>query len=313
VPVEWPDSVDEILGGDLTAALAYVTPASGAVVVAVTPLGLRDRRRGTVTFTTSLGFGRKLERIRREPHVALAYHAREHGRAIGQQYVLVQGRAEPIMEPAQEARSVIRERSSEFLGPARRGPVWDRLLHEYYEVRVPIEVVVDRVAVWPDLRAAGEPELRGDPPPPVTLESQSPPKHGSGPRLDPVRAAKRLSRTAHVLLGFVGADGYPAIVPVAVAVAGEAGIELSAAPGLVPPGSRRAGLLGHSYKPQLVGLEAHQHTGWLECDGRRTLYAPHTERSFKAPSNKTLLLILSGLLAKRGVRKARREGNLPAS
>ena len=79
MPITWPDSVDEIIGGDLTAALAYVTPAGGAVVTAVAPVGLRDRAAGTVTFTTSLGLGRKLERIARNPRVALAYHAREHG------------------------------------------------------------------------------------------------------------------------------------------------------------------------------------------------------------------------------------------
>ena len=72
MPVSWPDTVDEILGGDLTAALAYATPAGGAVVVAVAPVGLRDRDEGTVSFTTSLGLGRKLERIRQEPRVALA-------------------------------------------------------------------------------------------------------------------------------------------------------------------------------------------------------------------------------------------------
>jgi hypothetical protein len=65
MPVSWPDDVDQILGGDLTAALAYVTPARGAVATAVAPIGLRDRVAGTVTFTTSLGFGKKLERIKR--------------------------------------------------------------------------------------------------------------------------------------------------------------------------------------------------------------------------------------------------------
>src|SRR6266571_9194157 len=84
--VHWPDEVDAILGGDLTAALAYLTPARGAVLTAVAPIGLRDREAGTVTFTTSLGFGRKLERILRQPQVALAYHAREHGFATGSQY-----------------------------------------------------------------------------------------------------------------------------------------------------------------------------------------------------------------------------------
>src|SRR3954447_8192088 len=58
----WSDGVDEIIGGDLTAALAYVTPAGGSVVTAVAPIGLRDRDAGTVGFTPSLGWGRRLER-----------------------------------------------------------------------------------------------------------------------------------------------------------------------------------------------------------------------------------------------------------
>ena len=63
----WSDAEDQIIGGDLTAALAYLTPAQGTVVTPVAPLGLRDREAGTVTFTTSLGFGRKLDRIK--PHI----------------------------------------------------------------------------------------------------------------------------------------------------------------------------------------------------------------------------------------------------
>jgi hypothetical protein len=67
----WSDAEDEIIGGDLTAALAYLTPAAGGVLTPVAPIGLRDRAAGTVTFTTSLGFGRKLERMRSNPQVAL--------------------------------------------------------------------------------------------------------------------------------------------------------------------------------------------------------------------------------------------------
>src|SRR5204862_5040630 len=98
-PVQWPDAIDEVIGGDLTAARAYVTPAGGAVVTAVAPIGLRDREKGEVTFTTSLGFGKKLDRIRRDPRVALLYHAREHGFHDGPELVLVQGSARIVEQP----------------------------------------------------------------------------------------------------------------------------------------------------------------------------------------------------------------------
>src|ERR1700690_1631542 len=116
----WSDLDDEIIGGDLTAALAYATAAGGAVVTPVAPIGLRDREAQTVGFTTSLGFGRKLDRIRENPRVALAYHAREHGFATEPRYVLVQGTAtyDSHPDPAVLADTV-RPASTRFMGPPR--------------------------------------------------------------------------------------------------------------------------------------------------------------------------------------------------
>jgi len=313
VPVSWPDHVDEILDSDLTAGLGYVTPAGGTVVMAVAPIGLRERERGRVGFTTSFGFSKKLDRIRREPRVALAFHTREHGGSSRPEYVLVQGRVEPVDLPTPEDRELIRRMGEPRLGSARRGPFWDRWLREYYQVRVAVWVDVERVTVWPDLRCAGEPELFGEPAPAGAPEPQRPPAKGTAPRVEMDRAAKRLSKTPHRLLGYRDADGYPKIVPVDMHSSDQTGLELTAAPGLIPPGARRAGLLGHDYRPKLIGLTARQHTGWLEAGADRALYAPHSETGFVAPPNKTLLLFFNGLQAKQGVRKARREGALPAA
>jgi hypothetical protein len=306
VVVTWPDRVDEILGGDLTAALGYVTPAGGAVVMAVAPIGLRDRERGTVSFTTSLGFAKKLERLAQEPRVALAFHAREHGYSARPEYVLVQGRAEPVERPDPARREQVRVNAERYLGKGRSGPFWDRWLREYYEVRIPVDVHVERMVVWPDLGGAGEPEVFGAPRPEAPPAPQSPPKKGTGPRVDMQRSAKRLLRTRHRLLGYVGADGFPVVVPVELGAADERGLDLDAAPGLIPDGGRRAGLCGHSYRPKLIGLTTRQHTGWLDASDGRARYAPHTATGFVAPPNKTLLLFFNGLQAKQGVRKARR-------
>ena len=119
------------------------------------------------------------------------------------------------------------------------------------------------------------------------------------------RAAKRLRALDHVLLAYVGADGYPEIVPVEVEDAGPEGIRLSSERRL-PPGGRRAGLLAHSYRAQLIGLAARQHTGL--ADGRRRA-APCTRRTPSPGSaprrTRPLLLLANGLLAKRGLRQAR--------
>ena len=97
--------------------LAYVTPASGVVLTPVTNFGVRDREAGTVTVNTSVGAWKKLDRIRRNPHVALAFHTRAHARHDRPEYVLVQGRAslsEPIPDyPASVLRALGARRAVE--------------------------------------------------------------------------------------------------------------------------------------------------------------------------------------------------------
>jgi hypothetical protein len=290
----WSEADEQIIAGDLTAALAYVTPAGGAVVTPVAPIGLRDREAGTVAFTTSLGFGRKLERINENPRVALAYHAREHGFATESRFVLVQGKASYNATPdATLLAETVRPASTKFMGPPRTGIFWERWLSAYYADRVLVSVDVERVVSWPDLACRHEPTVLGEPPPSADPASQVQPKRGIGPRIDVTRAARRLSRLRHLLLAYLGADGFPEISPVQIKTVGPAGIVLT---GKIAPGARRAGLLGHSYQPQLIGLETRQYTGWLQ-DG---VYAPHTEKGFRAPANKTLLLLGNGLMARRG-------------
>ena len=99
------------------------------------------------------------------------------------------------------------------------------------------------------------------------------------------------------------------IAPVRIGSDSDAGaIHLETEPGVLPPGARRAGLLAHEYHAKLIGLAARQHTGWLDVpadgDGSRALYAPHTGTAFRAPPNKTLLLLANGLMARRGLKKA---------
>jgi len=308
--VEWPDDIDEVIGGDLTAAVAYCTPAGGAVVTAVAPIGLRDREAGTVGFTTSLGFGKKLERIQQNPHVALAYHDRRHGFSNSSEYVLVQGKATAVLEPDRDfVENEIGPRAERFMGKPKRGKIfWDRWLQQYYADRVPVTVKVERIIAWPDEHAAGEPRVFGSPLPTDPPPPQAEPRGGVGPRLDTARLARRIAALPNQQLAWVGADGFPDVRPIKMEDGNEARL-LLAASRLLPPGGRRAGLLAHHYNAQLIGLEARGCTGWMVVgdDGRSARYHPHTEFGFRAPSNKTVLLLVNGLLAKRGLRKARRQ------
>src|SRR5439155_1712179 len=88
------------------------------------------------------------------------------------------------------------------------------------------------------------------------------------------------------------------------------GAEAGPGVGPVAPGVlRRAGLLGHSFRPQLVGLSTRVLTGWLTvADDGAALYAPHTSKGFLAPPRKSLLLVSNGLMAKVGHWQASRSG-----
>jgi len=305
--VSWPAGADEVIKGDITAAAAYLTPAGGAVVTSVAPCGIGDRERGVLGFTTSLGFGKKLERIVADPHVALAYHSREHGFSASPAFVLAQGIASVDLTPSRQRLEAMIPQAERYLGEVKHGRVWDRLLHEYYQERVFVDIAVARVAVWPDLNAAGDMQVTGAPWP-GPAAPQPPPRGGTGPRMDVAKSAGQIAARPHRVLAYRGADGFPVVVPVQIAGHDAAGLRLVAAAGVLPPGGRRAGLLAHAYRPQLVGLSTRIFTGWLEAGGDGPVYAPHTSKGFVAPPNKNTLLVLNGLLAKFGMWQARRHG-----
>src|SRR4051812_27056953 len=79
--ITWPAELDDLVSGDHVIALAYVTPASGVVITPVTNFALRDREAGRISVNSSVGAWRKLQRMRRNPRVALAWHTREHSRS----------------------------------------------------------------------------------------------------------------------------------------------------------------------------------------------------------------------------------------
>jgi hypothetical protein len=306
-PLRWPDGVHEIITGDLTAAAAYVTPAGGAVVTGVAPCGFARREDGVVGFTTSLAFSKKLERILRDPCVALAFNAREHGFSSADGFVLAQGRATVDLRPSPERLDAFVPQAERYVGDVKRGVLWDRLLREYYFERVFVDIAVERIVAWPDLGAFGDPDVIG-PALPDAPPAQAAPKHGAGPRVDVSRTAGQLASLPHRVLAYRGIDGLPVVVPVHLAGHDGAGLRLVVAPRQLPPGGRRAGLLAHAYRPHLVGLRTRVLTGWLDVDDRGLgVYAPHTSKGFAAPPQKEMLLLGNGLLAKFLTRRALRQ------
>jgi len=309
VSVSWPDEVDEILGGDAAAGFVYLTPAKGAVISPMAPLGQRDRGAGTVTVSTSQGLWKKLERVRANPSVAVAYHAREHGFADRPEFVLVQGRGSFPIEPPAEWLDSIKPAWEKFLGPMSTG-LTARWLEVYYRRRVPITIDVERVLVWPDETCSGVPAVHGAPLP-APAPPQSPPKNGSGPRVDSAKVRKGIDSLPHSLLAWAGADGLPMAVSVGAQGEGEQGVRL-AVPALVPPGGRRAGLTSHSFAKHMVGQEQRIHTGWLDAGEDGATYAAHTRTGYRLPASKAIFVFGAGAGTRAGIRKARERGLAPA-
>jgi hypothetical protein len=303
--VTWSSDVDEILASDLAAGVAYLTPAKGVVIVPMAPLGMRDRDRGTVTLTSSLALWKKLDRIRRNPGVAIAYHARDHGESARPGFVLVQGRARMQEKPDRAWLESITPEWDRFLGPRKRGLVGSAL-DVYYWQRVALTVVIERVVAYPDNAASGEPVVTGSarpgPAPP-----QSEPKKGTGPRLVPAKPAADIQRLPHALLGWRGADDLPEVVPVSSASASDEGIRLAVPAGSVPPGGRRAGLTAHRFWPRMVGQEQRIHTGWLTAQDDAAVYSPHGRSGYRMPPSNLVYHVGCASLAlrMRGARKAR--------
>jgi general stress protein 26 len=304
----WPDAVERIVDGDHVVMLAYVTPALGVVLTPVTNFGVHDRATGTVTVNSSVGAPKKLERIRRNPHVALAFHTRAHAVHDRAEFVLMQGNAS-LSEPIADYPASILEHWERFERWSDVGPLWKRWLR-VYALRVGIEIAVDQLTVWPDLSCNGAPLVRGAPQPPEPPAPQVPPARGTAPRIDHVHAAKVAARLPHVLVGWVGTNDLPVVVPVEVAGTTEEGIALDAPEGLIPPGGRRAGLTAHWFARRVIGQHQRVHTGWLEAsaDGSKVIYAPHTEATYRFPSSEILFRIVAGGGTRWRLRQARRAG-----
>ena len=307
--VSWTDDVDEILASDLAAGFAYLTPAKGVVITPMAPLALRDRQAGTVTLTTSQAMWKKLDRIRRNPGVAVAYHAREHGLTDRSGFVLVQGRASFPTTPDRDWLESITPEWERFLGPRSAG-LTGRMLEVYYWHRVPITIQVERIVAYPDDAAASEPQVLGKPPA-EPAPPQKPPGAGTGPRVDATKVAAHAQRLPYTLLGWSGLDDMPEVVPAAAVEGGDSGVKLSVPAGSVPGGGRRAGLTSHQFQPRMIGQEQRVHTGWLESDGSdRVEYAPHTKAGYRLPTSKLAFIMGIASIAFR-MKKAREAGLAP--
>jgi hypothetical protein len=249
--------------------------------------------------------------MRRNPHVALAFHTREHSLSERPEYVLLQGTAR--MSPAEDPDAwlaTLGDNWERFGGqPRKLGPFWEAWLRVYHW-RVNVEVEAERVVCWPDLRCTGPAAVYGAALPAAPPKPQAEPALGTAPRIRHARAARHAAALPNVLLGWVGADGFPVVVPVEVEASKPGGIVLRPPAGIVPSGGRRAGLTAHWFSRFTKGQIQRVHTGWLEADpgADRVVYAPHTQAAYRIPDSRLAFNLGAGFETRRRLRGARRAG-----
>ena len=213
---------------DAAAGFAYLTPANGAVVTPMAPLGQCDREAGTITVSTSRACGRSSTASAPTPRSPSP--------------TTLVSTASPRAPSSCSSRARVASRSSRPAnGTSRSYPDWgsgscDRRgaaspgswLDVYYKQRVPITIDVERVLVlagrdlqgrarrlWSTAAGAGGAAV--------------PPKNGIGPRVDVAKVRSGIESLPHSLLAWAGADGLPIVVSVR-AKSGDAAVELVVAP-----------------------------------------------------------------------------------
>jgi hypothetical protein len=304
----WPNALDPVLRGDQILVFAHRTPASGVVLTPMTNFGTHRRDEGRVTVNSSIGMWRKLERVMQEQKVAIAFHARDHSASTQTDYVMLQG--DGTVGPTDDPDGWMTDLGSswETFGgqPRDVGLLWERWLRAYHW-RVNVDVAVHRILSWNTLECDGSMTVVG-PPIAEPPRSQQEPKGGVAPRVNVARLGSRLARLPHVLLGWVGSDGYPVVTSVRVSGVTKDGIRLEDPSGQVPAGARRAGLIAHSFSKHVVGQHQRKLTGWLTVQDGNLTYAPHTQHGYWLPPWRFAYNFGAGIVTRRGLRSARRAG-----
>jgi hypothetical protein len=237
----------------------------------------------TLDTTTGLGYPKKANDARRNPHVALLFSDPTGSGIESGIQVLVQGTAEVDDRDLAANRERYEREAAAKLGAAR-GVRVPRLLHgpfAWYVNRIYIKVRPERVFVWPAGELAQPPQVHGSHLEEVRsghseepLEAHEPPAGGALVWDDRIEALGRRYSTA--VLAWVAPDGFPLAVRLPVSLGpGSRRILLDAEPAGLPLAEGLACLTAHSHSPDFNWRENFQVRGDLVRAGEGWALVPH--------------------------------------
>jgi hypothetical protein len=271
----------------------------------------------TVDTTTGLGYPKKANDARRNPHVSLLFSDPTGSGIESGIQVLVQGTAEVDDRDLAANRERYEREAAAKLGGAR-AVRYPRILHGvlgWYVNRIYIKVRPERVFIWPAGKVTRPPEIHGSHMEEVRsghseepLEAHEPPAGGALAWDERIEALGRRYTTA--VLAWVAPDGFPLAVRLPVSLdAGSRRILLDAQPAGLPLAEGRACLTAHSHSPDFNWRENFQVRGDLVRSGEGWALVPHKLVGGLELPNKGVLARYRGNVRRslRFYRTARRE------
>jgi hypothetical protein len=237
----------------------------------------------TIDVTTGLGYPKKADDARRNPHVALLFSDPTGSGTGNALRVLVQGIAEVDDRDLDANRERYRAESLEKL-PATKSmqpPRVIRPLFNWYYTRIYVKVRPERVFVWPDGDHAKPPDIHGCHLEEVrsghSEEPLEPHEPAAGGGLAWAARIEELGRRyEEVVLSWVAPDGFPlsARVPARLDHAARR-VRFELAPAGLPLTEGRGCVTAHAHGPRFEWQENFQVRGDLVREGDGWALVPH--------------------------------------
>jgi hypothetical protein len=269
-----PQDVREAFERYITCELTTIDSRRQPITWPVTPY--YSQGGATLDVTTGIGYPKKANDARRNPHVALLFSDPTGSGVESGLRVLVQGTADIDDRDLEANRERYWRESWEKLPGTRKlhPPGWLRGLFNWYYTRIYVKVRPERVFVWPDGDPATTPtildchleEVRsGHIEEPV---EPAPAAAGGAPKWDE-RLEELGRRHETAVLSWVAPDGFPLAVRLPVSVdRASRRVRLEGEPASLPIGEGRACLAAHRHSPSFEWQENFQVRGDLVRDER---------------------------------------------